>query len=50
MLPKFTGLKDAYLLLREFEEVRAMIHFPNIPVNVVRMKLIYFALKDSVER
>ena len=39
MLSKFTGLKDAYLLLRELEEVCSMIHFPNISVDVVRMKL-----------
>jgi len=35
MLPKFTGLEDAYLFLREFEEVCSLIHFPNIPVDVV---------------
>ena len=38
MLPKFTGLEDAYLFLREFEEVCSMMHFPNIPIDVVRMK------------
>ena len=50
MLPKFTGLEDAYLFLREFEEVCSMMHFPNIPIDVVRMKLIPFALKDSAKR
>ena len=40
MLPKFTGLEGAYLFLREFEEVCSMMHFPNIPVDVVLMKLI----------
>jgi len=50
MLPKFTGLEDAYLFFREFEEVCFMIHFPNIPIDVVRMKLIPFALKDSAKR
>ena len=49
MLPKFTGLEDAYLFLREFEEVCSVVHFPNIPVDVVRMKLISFALKDSAK-
>jgi len=34
MFPKFTGLEDAYLFLRGFEEVCSMIHFPNIPVDV----------------
>jgi len=47
MLPKFTNLEDAYLFFREFEEVCSMIHFPNIPVDVVHMKLIPFTLKDS---
>ena len=49
MLPKFIGLKDAYLFLRKFEEVSSMMHFPNILVDVVRMKLIPFALKDSAK-
>ena len=49
MLPKFTGLEDAYLFLREFEEVCSMMHFPNIPIDVVRMKLIPFTLKDSAK-
>ena len=35
MLPKFTGLEDAYLFLRKFEEVCSMMHFPNIPIDVV---------------
>ena len=38
MLHKFTSLEDVYLFLREFEEVCSMTHFPNIPVDVVRMK------------
>jgi len=35
MLPKFTGLEDAYLFLREFEDVCSMMRFPNILVVVV---------------
>ena len=31
MFPKFTGLEDAYLFLREFKEVCSMMHFPNNP-------------------
>ena len=50
MLPKFTSLEDAFLFLREFEEVCSLIHFPNIPVDVVWMKLIHFAFKDSAKR
>ena len=50
MLPKFAGLDDAYLFLREFEEVCSMMHFPNIPIDVVQIKLIPFASKDSAKR
>jgi len=46
MLPKFTSLEDAYLFIKKFGEVCSMMHFPNIPVDVLRMKLIPFALKD----
>jgi len=50
MLPEFTGLEDAYLFLREFEEICSMMLFLNIPIDVVRMKLIPFTLKDSAKR
>jgi len=50
MLPKFTSLEDAYLFLREFKEVCFMIHFPNISIDVVHMKLISFTLKDTIKR
>ena len=50
MLPKCTGLEDAYLFLRKFEKVCSMMHFPNIPIDVVQIKLISFALKDSAKR
>jgi len=46
MLPKFTDPKNAYLFFREFEEICYMMHFPNIFIDVVRMKLIPFVLKD----
>jgi len=35
MLPKFMALEDTYLFLREFEKVCSMMHFPNIPIDVV---------------
>ena len=49
MLPNFTGFEDAYSFLSEFKEVYSVMHFPNIPIDVVRMKLIAFALKDSAK-
>ena len=50
MLHKFTGLRDTYLFFRKFVEVCSMMHFPNIHIDVVRMKLIPFTLKDSAKR
>jgi len=49
ILSKLTGLEDTHLFLREFEEVCFMMHFSNIPIDVVRMKLIPFILKDSTK-
>jgi len=49
MLLKFTGLEDAYLFFEECEEVCSMMHFPDILMDIVRMKLILFALKDSAK-
>jgi len=49
MLSKFTGLEDAYLFLRKFKEICSMMHFTNIRIDVVWMKLIPFALKDSAK-
>jgi len=49
MLSKFTGLEDTYLFLREFEQLCSMMHFPSIFADVVHMKLIPFALKDSTK-
>jgi len=50
MLPKFTSLVDAYSFLREFKDVCSVMHFPNIHIDVMRMKLIPFTLKDSAKR
>ena len=49
MLPKFTGLEDACSLLRQFEDVCSVMHFPNILISVVQTKLIPSALKDSTK-
>ena len=50
MLPKFTGLEDAYLFLSEFEEVCNMIHFHNVQIDVVKLRFVPFALKDNAKR
>ena len=49
MLPKFTGLEDAYLFLRKIEEACSMMHFSNIPIDVVGMKLTPFDLTEFVK-
>jgi len=41
VLPKFTGLQDAYLFLREFEDVCSMTCYPNVPVDIVRLEFIF---------
>jgi len=50
ILLKVTGLENAYLFLGEFEEIYSVMHFPNISIDAVQMKLILFTLKDSVKR
>ena len=50
MLSEFFDLEEAYLFLREFEEICCMIHFFNIFANVVRTKLIPSTLKDVAKR
>ena len=50
MLPKFTGLEDAYLFLSEFEEVCNMIYFHNVNTDMVKLKFVPFALKDNAKR
>jgi len=49
MLPKFSGEGDVYLFLSEFEEVCSMMQFSNVSQDVVRLRFIPFALKDSVK-
>jgi len=49
ILPKFTGLQDAYLFLSEFKKVCNMIHFHNINIDVVKMRFAPFALKDNTK-
>jgi len=35
MLPKFTGIEDVYLFLRDFEEVCSIMCYFNVTVDVV---------------
>jgi len=47
MTPKFTGIEDACLCLRNFEEVCSMMNYPNVPIDTIQLKFIPFALKDD---
>ena len=49
ILPKFMGIKDAYLFLRELEKVCSMMCDSNMPINTMRFKFIPCALKDQAK-
>ena len=49
MLPKFTGLEDAYIFIREFEEVCATMKL-QLTEDEVKLRLINFALKDNAKK
>ena len=50
MLSKFTEIEDAYIFLREFEEVCATMRLQQLTKDAVKLRLINFALKDSVKK
>ena len=50
MLPKFTGNKDAYIFIRDFEEVCDTIRIHQLSDNAIKLRLINFALKDSTKK
>ena len=52
MLPHFHGLtsEDAYLFLREFEEVCVLIKIQQLSDDAVKLRFITFALKDQAKK
>ena len=50
MLPKFTEIEDAYIFMREFEKVCATMRLQQLTEDAVKLRLINFALKDSVKK
>ena len=50
MLPKFTRIEDAYIFIREFEEVCATIRLQQLSEDEVKLRLINFALKNNAKR
>ena len=49
-LPKFTGLEDLYVFIREFEEVCNLMKLQQLNDDVVRLRFITFALKYGAKR
>ena len=51
LLPTFHGLEleNPYLHLREFEEVCNTYNDLNCSMNIIRLKLFYFSLKDKAK-
>ena len=49
LLPRFTGLEDVYLFLREFEEVCSLMNLDPQSEDILRLRLICFALKDDAK-
>ena len=50
MLPKFTGIDDAYIFIREFEEVCATMRLQQLLEDEIKLRLINFALKDQAKK
>ena len=50
MLPKFSGEWDAYLFVREIEEVCVMIKLQQLSDDAIKLKFISFALKDGAKK
>ena len=49
LLPRFTGLEDVYIFLREFEEVCALMNLDPQSEDILRLRLIPFALRDDAK-
>ena len=51
LLPKYHGLdsESPYLHLKEFEEVCATMHAPNINHDTIRLKMFPFSLKEKAK-
>ena len=50
MLPKFMRIEDAYIFIREFEEVCATIRLQQLSEDEVKLRLINFALKNNAKK
>ena len=50
ILPKFTEIENAYIFIREFEEVCATMRLQQLSEDEVKLRLINFALKDNVKK
>lgn len=50
LLPKFSGVEDPYLFLREFDEICATMQYPGVTNDGLRLRAIPFALKTDAKK
>ena len=50
MLPKFTGIENAYIFIRKFEVVCATIRLQQLSEDEIKLRLINFTLKDNAKK
>ena len=50
MLPKFIKIEDAYIFMRKFGEVCAMMRLQQLTEDAVKLRFLNFALKDSTKK
>ena len=50
MLPKFTGVEDAYIFMRKSEEICATMKLQQLTEDAIKLRLINFALKDNAKK
>ena len=49
MLPKFTGIEDAYIFIREFEEVCATMRLQQLLEDEIKLRLINLPLRTMLK-
>ena len=50
MLPKFTGIEDAYIFIRKFEEVCDTMRIQELSEDAIKLRLINFVLKKNAKK
>ena len=50
MLPKFIGIEDAYIFIREFEEACDTMRIHELSKDVIKLRLINFFFKKNTKK